>query len=530
MHVVRHLTIVLAAIALLAAGPARTLHIGLTQEPGTLNPIVGTLSVENDIIQFIFSGLLRYDEHGNRIPDLAERVPSRENGDIARDGRSITYHLVHNARWSDGVPLTSADVKFTFDQIVNPRNNVANLDPYDHIARVETSDPYTVRLILTHPYAPVLDAFSDRNQGAIVPAHLLSGQADLNHSPFAAEPVGSGPYKLVAWRRGSEMVFEANPGYFRAPPKIANVIIRFLTNDNTMMVALRTGELDLADNVNISTYEGLNGAAGLVPSVAAKSFWEHLTFNTSRPPLDDLRVRRALCEAFDVHELFTKVARGLGALGPTSENPATPWFNRRLAYYPFDPKAAGQLLDAAGWHLGADGFRAKDGQRLALTLISTAGNSTREQVEVILQQRWVALGVDVTVKNFPAATIFAPMSSGGPFYSGNFDVALSAFINNTPDPNQQNTNSIDHIPPHGNNLSRYRNIEITRLEAQAASTFVTAERKRLYDRIQEIELRDLPYYVIRWQALIDMRKPDLTGVRPATVTSTFWNIADWTLR
>lgn len=467
--------LVLALLApVVAQQHAPMLRVALTQEPGTLNPIVGTLSVENDFIQFLFSGLIRYDDRGNRIPDLAVRVPTRGNGDISRDGRSITYHLVHNARWSDGVPLTSEDVKFTFSAIVDPRNNVANLDPYDHIVRLETPDPYTVRLVLKQPYAPILDAFSDKNQGAIVPAHLLRGSGDLNHTPFAATPVGSGPYTLVAWRRGSEIELTANPAYFRGPPKIARVLVRFLTNDNTMMVALRTGELDLADNINISTYEGLGAVPDLVPAVAAKSFWEHLTFNTSRPPLDDVRVRRALCEAFDVHELFEKVAHGLGALGPTSENPATPWYNRRLAFYPYDPKVAAQLLDAAGWRLGPDGVRAKGGKRLEVTLISTAGNSTREQVEVILQQKWAALGVDVAVKNFPAATIFAPMSSGGPFYGGSFDIALSAFIDNTPDPNHQNVNASDHIPPHGNNLSRYRNIELTQLEARAVETFTPA--------------------------------------------------------
>ncbi len=458
------------------------------------------------------------------------RVPSRENGDISRDGRSITYHLVHNARWSDGVALTSADVKFTFTAIVDPRNNVANLDPYDQIARVETPDPYTVRLVLKRPYAPALDAFSDKNQGAIVPAHLLRGTTDLNHAPFGGSPVGSGPYTLVAWRRGSEIALAANANYFRGPPKIANVVIRFLTNDNTMMVALRTGELDLADNINISTYEGLGNAPGLAPAIVPKSFWEHLTFNTSRPPLDDVRVRRALCEAFDVHELFEKSVADLVRLGrrrktrrrrgTTAASPSTRSTRRLRA----------KLLDAAGWRLGPDGKRVKDGKPLEITLISTAGNSTREQMEVILQQRWAALGIDVAVKNFPAATIFAPMSSGGPFYGGNYDVALSAFIDNTPDPNHQNTNSADHIPPHGNNLSRYRNAELTQLEAQAAATFVTADRKRLYDRIQEIEVCDLPYYVLRWQAQIDLRGANLQGVKPATTTSTFWNIADWTLR
>src|SRR5579883_2248210 len=192
-----------------SAEPA--LRIAITQEPATLNPVVGTLAVETDVAQFLFSGLTRYDELGNRIPDLAEAVPTRQNGGISADNRTITYHLVHNAYWHDGVQLTSADVRFTFEAQMNPKNNVAQRVPYDEIARIETPDPYTVRIVLKRPWAPALDAFSDRTAGAIIPAHLLSKYEDLNHVDFGSNPVGSGPYRLVSWQRGSEIVFEANP-------------------------------------------------------------------------------------------------------------------------------------------------------------------------------------------------------------------------------------------------------------------------------------------------------------------------------
>jgi peptide/nickel transport system substrate-binding protein len=149
---------------------------------------------------------------------------------------------------------------------------------------------------------------------------------------------------------------------------------------------------------------------------------------------------------------------------------------------------------------------------------------------VVLQQRWHALGIDVTVKTFPAATMFAQAANGGPFYGGKFDVALSAFINQIPDPSEINVNAADRIPPRGNNLSFYTNSEVTKLEYAAAGTFDTAERKRLYDRIQALVLRDVPYYTLRWTAIIDMRSLDLDGVKPTVVNSTFWNIADWHFR
>jgi peptide/nickel transport system substrate-binding protein len=526
-----------AAAIRLAAGPpqpaaaqggsAPILRVALTQEPATLDPVTGTLAVESDIAALVFSGLTRYDDRGRQIPDLAERVPTRANGDIAADGRTITYHLVHNARWHDGVPLTSADVKFTFDAIMNPKNNVVERDPYDKMARIETPDPYTVRIVLRAPYAPAIDGFHCGIFSSIVPAHLLAKLDDLNHADFGTAPVGSGPYKLVAWHHGSDMLFAADPAYFRGPAKISRISVRFLDNDNTMMIALRTHELDLADTLNISTYTNLGAIPGMVPALNAKSYWEHLTFNTARSPLDDRRVRLALCYGFDVREIYAKVAHGLGVLGPTSINPVTPWFNRKLGFYPFDPKRAGALLDAAGWKVGPDGIRARNGKRLEITLVSTSGNITREQTMVLLQQRWNAIGVDVSVKTYPAATLFAQAANGGPLYGGKFDVALSAYIYATPDPSEPNVYGAQ--PPLGQNIAFYHDRELERLDAAASATFDGAQRKRLYDHIQAIALRDVPYYTIRWAAVTDMRAIGLTGVKPTIVNSTFWNVADWTL-
>jgi peptide/nickel transport system substrate-binding protein len=461
------------------------------------------------------------------VPDLAVRVPSRANGDIAADGRSITYHLVHNARWHDGVPVTSADVAFTLAALMNPKNQVGSTEPYDKIARVETPDPYTARLVLKQSWAPAIDAFSDRIDGAIVPVHLLKSYPDLNHVDFNAAPVGSGPYRFVAWHHGSDIELEANPDYFRGKPKIDRVIVRFLTNDNTMMIAVRTHDVDIADRLNISTFSNLGPVPDMLPATNTQSFWEHLTFNTRHVPLDDQRVRLAMCYGFDMHEILVKVAHGLGALGPTNQNPLTPWYNRKLTYYPYDPVRAGRLLDEAGWKMGADGVRVKGNQRLSLTLSFTAGNVTRDQTGVLLQQRWKQIGVETIIKTYPASTFYAPAGFGGPFYGGKTDVTLSAFIKAVPDPNGIAVNDADQIPPHGNNLAFYANAELTRLENEAAATPVIAQRKALYDRIQVIELRELPYYVIRWSEITDMRSADLEGVRPPLIGSTFWNVADW---
>jgi peptide/nickel transport system substrate-binding protein len=177
--------------------------------------------------------------------------------------------------------------------------------------------------------------------------------------------------------------------------------------------------------------------------------------------------------------------------------------------------------------MGPNGVRTKNGVPLSLTLSFPAGNINRDQTGVILQSRWKAIGVDLAIKTYPAATFFAQAANGGPLYGGKVDIALSAFVETSPDPTMMAVNRTDRIPPHGNNLAFWSNPEIDKLEVAGASTFVASERKKIYDRIQEIEVRELPYYVIRWSAITDMRDALLDGVKPSVVGSTFWNIADW---
>ncbi|MBV9438967.1 MAG: peptide ABC transporter substrate-binding protein, partial [Candidatus Eremiobacteraeota bacterium] len=415
------------------------LRVALQQEPGTLNPVIGTLAIETDAANLLFDGLFRRDDQGNLVPDLATRVPTRQNGDISRDGLLIRYHLVHNARWSDGEPVTSDDVQFTFSAIMDPRNNVVTRLPYDQFERVDAPDPYTVAIHLKQPFAPALvTTFNDGIQGAIVPAHLLRGVADFNRAPFGTMPVGSGPYKLVSWHHGSDMIFEANPTYHRGAPKIARIVWRFVPAENSILAGLRSHEIDLVDKLGVVPYSQLGHVPGLLPALSSSMGWEHLTFNTSRGALRDVRVRRALCEGFDVREIYAKVIHGIGDLGVALEHPKSPWYDRSLKPCPFDPNHAKALLEQAGWRVGSSGVRMKDGVPLQITFSTVAGIIDREQTEVLLQSHWRELGVELQSKNYPPSTFFAPVQAGGILNGGKFDVALGAFLFASTDPFREN--------------------------------------------------------------------------------------------
>jgi peptide/nickel transport system substrate-binding protein len=525
--------ILLSALLWLApasqASGQTALRVALQQEPATLNPVLATLAVESDAYNLIFDGLFRNNEHGDLIPDLATEVPTQRNGGISRDGLTITYHLVRNALWHDGQPVTSDDVKFTFDAIMDPANNVASRLPYDQFSRVETPDPYTVIVRLKQPYAPtVLASFTTIGQGAIVPAHILRGIQNFNYSSFGAAPIGSGPYKLVSWHRGSDMTFDANPAYHLGKPKIARILWRFVPNENTILSQLRSHEIDLMDKLGVTPYAQLGHVPGLIPALGTSVSWEHLSFNTSSGPLQDVRVRRALCEGFDIEEIYAKVIHGIGDLGVALQHPKTPWYDRALKPCRYDVAHARALLDQAGWRPGPDGTRAKDGKPLQIVFSTVAGIMDREQTQVLLQSHWRRLGVDTQLKAYPPSTFFAPAQAGGILYGGKFDVALSAYLLRSADPTRMTFDTSDRIPPAGLNHAFWRNARVDELEERGVRVYDPAARRAIYNEIQQIQAAEVPYVTMRWWTLIVVHDVRLHGVHPALVGSTYWNVKDWT--
>jgi peptide/nickel transport system substrate-binding protein len=504
-----------------------TVRIGLYEEPDSLNPVLGSMSFSSDVFQLIFDGLIRYDDKGRAIPDLARELPTADNGGISRDGKTLTYHLMPNARWSDGVPLTSADVVFTWRQLMNPANMTVSREGYDRISRIEAPDPHTVRIVLNAPYPPALFLFRDLNQGAIVPEHFLAGNPNLNRIPFNAHPIGSGPYVLRSWLRGSEMRFDANPHYFRGPPRIPHVVLKFVPDQNTLVSELRAHELDLYYNVSLAQLARVRGLDGIRIVSTSSLHWEHLAFNAGNPPFDDRRVRLALCYDVDEDAIFAKIYHGLGRKAPTHFNPDFGWGDPNVRHYPFDPSKAAALLEAAGWKLGADGLRRKNGTPLGFSISTVAGVKQREAIEVFLQSAWHALGADVTVKNYPAATLFAPRAAGGMLYGGKTDVSLFTWENVTPDPNDTNYIAPDEFPPKGQNVDFYRNEEIGRLQRAGLATYDRTKRQAIYRRIQRILIDEVPEYVLDFLPEVAAWNVDLQGVRPEPIGSDLWNIADW---
>ncbi len=510
-----------------AGGTPDRLRIAIPINPTQLNPILAQNTIESFVDGLIFNLLVTHDRRHQQIPDLAATVPTLANGGITKDGMTLTYRLRRGVKWQDGAPFTSRDVKFTWQAVMNPRNNVVSKRGYDQIASIDTPDDYTVVMHMKRLFPPAVDTiFAESDTPTrILPAHLLARYPDLNHVAFNAAPIGTGPYRFVRWLRGDRIVLQANPTYFRGVPAIKELTLAIIPDDNTTQAQLETHEANLGIEITASVYRDIAGASGVVRQLAETPAFTAILFNTKRPPLDDLRVRQALVLGIDRAAIVRDDTYGTGQLAVADLSPFYWAFDAGLHPTPYDPARAKALLDAAGWHTGPDGVRERNGKRLSLLLAYGLGSATVHTITAQVQQMYRAIGVDVELKGFDYATLYAAAQSGGILNGGKFDLAMYAWVSGS-DPDDSSQWTCAMIPPAGNNISRYCSPEMEAAQRLALSTFDRNVRKRAYAQIESLLLRDAPGAFIYYQSLRYAHAGDLQNFQPNGI-SEGWNAQEW---
>ena len=484
-----------------------------------LNPHLNSQVVVTYMGSLAMAWLVRYDKQDRPVPELATAVPSRANGGISADGKSITYHLRRDAKWSDGVPFTADDVRFSVDVVRNPANNELTHVGFDLIDRVDTPDRYTVVFRLKRPHAGFYVNFfgSAFAQPCILPKHLLDREKTINEAAYNALPVGIGPFKYASWKRADSVELVPDPLYFGRKPKLERVIFKIVPNRDTVLTQLTTHEIDLWLPVPAAYYD----RARALPNVAilrrAGFGYDHIDLELEHGALRDPVVRRALRLATDRATILAKVRHGVGTLTETVVPPAHP-YHLRAPLIPFDPAAANRMLDAAGWRRGADGIRAKNGDRLAFAFAIGTGLPDTEAIVELIRANWAQIGATFEVRKYPSPLFFAPAATGGIIYGGKFDVTIYAWILG---PNADVTNlfACDRFPPKGTNVPRYCDREVDRALERFDTTYDEAGQRAALRIVQERLVRDVPTFVLDAREDVFAFNDDLHGFRPNHVTA-----------
>jgi len=503
------------------------LRIGFQVQPNTLNPLLSANTSEDNIDHFLFDNLVSIDEKGNEVPMLAAVVPTLENGGISKDGLTITYHLRKGLVWSDGYPLTSKDVKYSWSAILNPNNNVITQTGYSLVSSVDTPDDTTVIFHMKQKFSPAINTIFGESDSPyeIVPEHVLGKLHDINNVPFNSQPVTSGPFVLKEWVRGDHITLVPNDRYFLGKPKLDEIVAKFIPDENTELNQLRTHDIDWQFEASPEEYKELKTVPDLDVILQDRNEIENVQMNVKHPPLDDARVRQAIAYAVDTPKLVNDLTGGSGEVADQGLPPFMWAHANDVTRYGFDLAKARALLHEAGWIAGPDGTLAKNGQRLMLTIVYNVSNATRRAAVVQVQAMLKLVGIDVFVKAYQGGLLFATMGQGGILQNGRFDLAWTGWVAGV-DPDQSSLYMCNAQPPHGNNTDFYCNPALDAAENAALTNFDIPARKKAYAQVEAILSRDVPTIAVWWPRQIQPVNPDFKGFTPNSVTET-WNAYTW---
>lgn len=511
-------------------GGSGTLRIAIQQDVKNLNPLLNSNTTDVMIGSLMFEPLIHADAKGNPVPMLAQSVPTSQNGGISKDGLAIVYHLRKGIKWTDGVPVTSKDVKWSWQAIVNKNNNIISNHGYDEIKSIDTPDDYTVVVHLKRKFAPFVNTFfADSDQPyPVAPAHILSKYPNINNVPFNNDPtVSDGPFKFERWVHGDHISLTANDGFFMGKPGLRRIEIRVVPDESTTINLLRTHDIDWMFEASIDNYPLVKTVPGVKIVWEDVNGYENIQLNVQRPYLQDVRVRRAMAYAIDKQRIVATSTYGQEHIA-TEDQPPFMWaYNPAVKDYPYDPQQAKALLEQAGWSPGPSGIMTKNGQPLILVLVYNVSNVTRRKNVVQIQEMLHRVGIQAEVKAFPGDVLFAPVGEGGILQGGKFDLSRAGWYSGI-DPDDSTQLTCANVAPNGYNYSRYCSAEMDALQKTALENYDVATRKKAYYRIQELLHRDVPEIYLYYERMMQPVSVNFKGFAPSPVIES-WNAWQWSI-
>ena len=473
-------------------------------DASNLIPILASDSASHNIAGMIYNGLVKYDKNMNIVGDLAE------SWEISSNGLVITFHLRKGVQWHDGKPFTSADVLYTYQATIDPKTPTAYAGDFLKVKKVEAPDDYTFRATYDKPFAPALISWSS----AILPRHLLAGK-DITQSSLSRHPIGTGPYKFKEWVAGQKIVLVSNPDYFEGQPYIDGRMTRIIPDTATMFLELR------AQNIGMMGLTPLQYTRQTENNLFKNNFnkYRYLSFaytfmgyNLKNPLFADKRVRQAISYAINKDEIISGVLLKLGKPANGPYKPGAWAFNDKVKVYNYNPQKALALLNEAGWKkTGSDGLLKKDGQPFVFEIVTNQGNETRQKCAEIIQRQLKEIGITVKIRVLEWSAFVTDFIN-----KRRFDAVILGWTIPL-DPDAYDVWHSSKTAPEELNFISYNNPEVDEMLEKGRSTFDPKERKKYYDRFQEILAEDQPYtFLYVPEALVIINKR-FRGIEPAPI-------------
>ncbi|HLE78717.1 MAG TPA: peptide ABC transporter substrate-binding protein [bacterium] len=534
----------LAMPALPAAGaPVRdTAVVGLAQEPDQLG-LFTIMAVASVIHNTLWGYVAPFTDKWVRVPIMVEKLPTIKDGDwvlLPDKKMKVTWKLKRGFTWHDGRPVTALDYRFTYGLERNPRTPRVSrfiVNKVDNILVPNPNDPYTM-VVQWNELWPFANSSPFGDQ-IIYPRHILERDylrdpGTLDRHAYWRAPVATGPYRFVEWVPGSHITVEAYSKWPLGVPKVRRIVFRFILDATVLTANQISGDVHATEINNFGCLQ-MEQIERRNPQVQAHYrealTWERIDFNLDDPWLKDKRVRQAIAYALNRPALADiACSGGRQPVAHTWLAPGHPASNPNVKKYPFDVARARALLTEAGFTLGPDGvLRDRAGKRFEVTIMTTAGNTVREQIEQVIKDQLKAVGIDLRIDNRPASVFLGPVISRRqyPFlamYGSLFTPESVPFdrFHSTQIPTEANAWQ-------GNNRVGWRNAENDKIWEQLISELDEKKRIALFHKQQEIFAEELPSLPLYFRLSLTTNMKALRNIRPTGLGTYYipWNSWEW---
>ena len=469
--------------------PPGYLVAGIESYPLQLDPRYATDANAVRVGNLIYNSLLRAD---NRSHLQAELVDSWR----MIDATTYVFNLRRDVKFHTGRPLTAADVKFTYESILDPSSRSPKRGLLKPLRAIEQTGAYQLQFHLFAPHAPFVEQFTL----GIVPVGSPS-DADISQQP----PPGSGPFMLEAMDSGEKVTLRRNPNYWEEKPPLPGVIFKIVPDALVRVLEFKKGNIDFMQNdLEPDMIPWLRSNSNATVDAYLGTTFQYIGINLRHPILRNVKVRQALAYAIDRDNLVRHLLKGTGTVAGGLLSPLNWAYDANGRRWPYDPKRAKRLLDEAGYP-DPDG----DGPLPRFHLsFKTTNIDLRRRIAEAIKEQLQQVGIEIDVRSYEWATFYSDIKKG------NFHLYSLAWVGiMDPDILYQIFHS-SSFPPNGDNRGRYSNPAVDRLLEQGRSTNELAERKRIYGQVQRILAEDLPYVPLWWWNNVVVKKPALENFTP----------------
>jgi peptide/nickel transport system substrate-binding protein len=508
-------------------------------DASTLNPILGADSSSSDIYGLLTPALIGIDPFSGAVtPDRS----MSESWDVSEDGLVWTFNLRDGVFWSDGEQVTADDFKYTYDAIASDLVETVRKSNLEGIESIEVLDPLTVQVTFGRVQC---DGLLNLGLGWL-PSHLYAEDfSDVMDSPYNLEPaVSAGPFVFQSWARDDNTILIRNESYWLGAPNMDGKIFRIVPDPGARLAQLQSGEVDVTgvqpEQIAVVdgdpslkrfnfrddgyTYVGLNLANPENPQPGQDEDG-NLIEQDPHPILSEHAVRLAMAHALDYQSIIDNVYLGQGYPIASNVLPAVEWaFDPSIEPYAYDPELSAQILDEAGWvDEDGDGVRERDGQTLSLNLVTNAGNTTREDMGVLVQDQLNALGFDITFEAIDFGTLVEQL------LGQTYDMVIIGWTGLGTDPNDEGFwHTENDVPGSSFNFVSFQNERVNQLLKEGVSIPGCApeDRAPYYQEIQQIIHEEIPYLFVTGGVGNTGYSADWQGIDPGE-WSFEWNIETW---